>query len=40
MLEGYPAAAERLRDNMTERLQAWSEELASVKIALGRDKKR
>jgi CRP-like cAMP-binding protein len=31
MLEGYPAAAETLRDIMTERLQAWSKELASVK---------
>jgi hypothetical protein len=34
MLEGYPAAAETLRDIMTERLQAWSKELASVKGAL------
>lgn len=39
MLEGYPAAAEKLRDSMTERLQAWSKELASVKIALERDEK-
>ena len=39
MLEGYPAAAEKLRDSMTERLQAWSKELASVKIALKRDEK-
>jgi len=34
MLEGYPSAAETLRDIMTERLQAWSKELASVKGAL------
>jgi CRP-like cAMP-binding protein len=34
MLEGYPAAAETLRDIMTERLKAWSKELASVKGAL------
>jgi CRP-like cAMP-binding protein len=39
MLEGYPAAAEKLRNSMTERLQAWSKELASVKIALERDEK-
>ncbi|HET9687660.1 MAG TPA: Crp/Fnr family transcriptional regulator [Pseudolabrys sp.] len=40
MLEGYPAAAEKLRDSMTQRLQAWSKELANVKIALERDEKR
>jgi CRP-like cAMP-binding protein len=40
MLEGYPAAAEKLRDTMTERLQAWSKELASVKIDLERRGKR
>ena len=34
MLEGYPAAAEKLRDNMSERLQAWSKELTKVKRAL------
>jgi CRP-like cAMP-binding protein len=39
MLEGYPAAAEKLRENMTERLQAWSRELTGVKRALeARDK--
>jgi CRP-like cAMP-binding protein len=39
MLEGYPAAAEKLRESMTERLQAWSKELAGVKQALeARDK--
>ena len=40
MLEGYPAAAEKLRDSMTKRLQAWSKELASVKIDLERHGKR
>jgi len=39
MLEGYPAAAETLRASMTERLQAWSTELAGVKRALERDEK-
>ncbi|HET7381150.1 MAG TPA: cyclic nucleotide-binding domain-containing protein [Pseudolabrys sp.] len=34
MLEGYPAAAEKLRDSMAERLQTWSKELAGVKRAL------
>ena len=34
MLEGYPAAAEKLRDNMSERLQTWSKELTKVKRAL------
>jgi CRP-like cAMP-binding protein len=34
MLEGYPAAAEKLRESMAERLQAWSTELAGVKRAL------
>jgi CRP-like cAMP-binding protein len=40
ILEGYPAAAEKLRASMTERLQAWSKELASVKIDLERHGKR
>jgi CRP-like cAMP-binding protein len=40
MLEGYPAAAEKLRDSMNERLQAWSKELASVKSALERGEKQ
>jgi CRP-like cAMP-binding protein len=40
MLEGYPAAAEKLRASITERLQAWSKELASVKIDLERHGKR
>ena len=34
MLEGYPAAAEKLRQSMNERVQAWSTELAAVKRAL------
>jgi CRP-like cAMP-binding protein len=38
MLEGYPAAAENLRESMAERLQIWSKELAGVKRAL--EKKR
>jgi CRP-like cAMP-binding protein len=39
MLEGYPGAAEKLRETMTHRLQSWSRELAGVKRALeARDK--
>jgi CRP-like cAMP-binding protein len=34
MLEGYPAAAKRLRDAMAERVDAWSRELTTVKDAL------
>jgi CRP-like cAMP-binding protein len=34
MLEGYPAAAEKLRQSMSERVQAWSTELAAVKRVL------
>ncbi|HEY0224559.1 MAG TPA: Crp/Fnr family transcriptional regulator [Pseudolabrys sp.] len=34
MLEGYPAAAERLRDIMAERLNAWERELTTVKRAM------
>ena len=40
MLEGYPAAAETLRVSMTERLHAWSKELAGVKRTLETDKKQ
>jgi CRP-like cAMP-binding protein len=40
VLEGYPEAAEKLRDSMYERLQAWSRELASVKRALEPSEKR
>jgi CRP-like cAMP-binding protein len=31
MLEGYPQAAEKLRGIMSERLQAWTREVAAVK---------
>src|SRR5215475_5574767 len=39
MLESYPAAAEKLRDSMSGRLQAWAKELASVKRALEKGQK-
>jgi CRP-like cAMP-binding protein len=34
MLEGYPAAAKRLRDVMAERVEGWTRELATVRDAL------
>jgi CRP-like cAMP-binding protein len=34
MLEGYPAAAKRLRDLMAERVDSWSHELSEVKSRL------
>ncbi len=34
MLEGYPAAAKRLRDTMAERVDGWSRELMTVKDQL------
>jgi CRP-like cAMP-binding protein len=34
MLEGYPDAAVKLRDIMSERLEAWTRELGSVKTAM------
>jgi CRP-like cAMP-binding protein len=34
MLEGYPAAAKRLRDTMAERVDDWSRELMTVKDRL------
>ena len=34
MLEGYPAAAVKLRDIMAERLEAWTRELGTVKAAM------
>ena len=37
MLEGYPAAAEKLRDIMTSRLNDWERELATVRGAMKRD---
>src|SRR5476651_270013 len=33
MLEGYPAAAEKLRDTMAERLNNWERELGGVRRA-------
>ena len=34
MLEGYPAAAQRMRDIMAERVDTWTRELSAVKDAL------
>ena len=34
MLEGYPAAAEALRDTMAARLQAWNKDLSAVRRKL------
>jgi hypothetical protein len=34
MLEGYPAAAQRMRDIMAERVDTWTRELSAVKNAL------
>jgi CRP-like cAMP-binding protein len=34
MLEGYPTAAEKLRDIMAERLNAWERELGTVRRAM------
>jgi CRP-like cAMP-binding protein len=34
MLEGYPAAAKRLRDTMAERVDGWTRELTTVKDRL------
>ena len=36
MLEGYPAAAAKLRDIMAERLNAWERELEAVRSAMDR----
>jgi CRP-like cAMP-binding protein len=36
MLEGYPAAAAKLRDIMAERLDVWTRELAVVKRGIDR----
>lgn len=36
-LEGYPAAAKRLRDAMAERVAGWTHELTAVKNALEQD---
>jgi len=40
MLEGYPAAALRLRDEMEGRLGDWTQELTSVSQRLERGKKK
>jgi CRP-like cAMP-binding protein len=34
MLEGYPAAAQKMRDMVAERVDGWSRELGDVKTAL------
>jgi CRP-like cAMP-binding protein len=34
MLEGYPAAAQNLRDMVAERVDGWTRELGGVKQAL------
>ena len=34
MLEGYPGAAQRMRDIMAERVDTWTRELTAVKSAL------
>jgi CRP-like cAMP-binding protein len=34
MLEGYPAAAAKLREIMSERLETWTRELGNVKSAM------
>jgi len=36
MLEGYPAAAEKLRDIMVNRLNTWERELGAVKAVMDR----
>ena len=37
MLEGYPAAAEKLRDIMASRLNSWERELGAVRNAMGKN---
>ena len=37
MLEGYPAAAEKLRDIMAERLNAWERELGTVRRVMKKE---
>ena len=37
MLEGYPAAAMRLRDVMAERLDSWTQDLEGVRRRMDRD---
>ena len=40
MLEGYPAAAEKLREIMSTRLQSWTKELAGVRRKLDATEKK
>ncbi len=40
MLEGYPAAALRLRDEMAGRVDSWTQELTSVQQKLERGAKK
>ena len=40
MLEGYPAAAVKLRDIMAERLNSWERELGAVRSAMIRGEER
>jgi len=37
MLEGYPAAAVKLRDVMAERVDGWTREMGAVKAAMEKD---
>lgn len=37
MLEGYPVAAQRLRDLMASRVDAWTRELSTVQTALKKE---
>ena len=39
MLEGYPAAATKLRDAMAERMNSWTRELVAVKQTMDADDK-
>jgi hypothetical protein len=38
MLEGYPGAAERLRDLMASRVDSWTNELGTVRRTLDETK--
>jgi hypothetical protein len=40
MLEGYPAAAAKLRDIMADRLNTWERELGAVRSAMIRGEER
>jgi hypothetical protein len=37
MLEGFPDAAERLRELFMSRADQWAQEIENVRAALGRD---